>query len=83
MEEVEWDILEKRALGTIQLWLATSVTFNISKEMKTKGLMTELAKLYVLESVWSALRQGSKLFMHFISRCPAPSTQLHSARGMP
>ena len=31
MKDEEWEILEKKALGTIWLILATSVAFNISK----------------------------------------------------
>jgi len=46
--------------------------------MASRGLVKGL-----LESVWLVLRQRSKLFMHFIFRCPTPFTQLHFARGMP
>ena len=46
MIDTEWDILDKKALGTIRLCLAASVAFNISKEMTTQGLMLALAKLY-------------------------------------
>ena len=46
MTDTEWDILDKKALGTIRLCLAASVVFNISKETKTEGLMSTLAKLY-------------------------------------
>jgi hypothetical protein len=46
MKDEEWDILDRKALGTIQLSLATSVSFNISKEKTTKDLMDALAKLY-------------------------------------
>jgi len=46
MIDKEWDILDRKALGTIWLCLAASVAFNISKEMTTKGLMSTLAKLY-------------------------------------
>ena len=42
----EWEILDRKALGTIQLSLAASVAFNISKEKTMKGLMDTLAKLY-------------------------------------
>jgi hypothetical protein len=31
MKDEEWDILDKKALGTIRLSLATSVAFNILK----------------------------------------------------
>jgi hypothetical protein len=46
MKDEEWEILDRKALGTIRLSLATSVAFNISKEKTTKGLMNALAKLY-------------------------------------
>jgi hypothetical protein len=51
MKDKEWEILDKKALGTIRLSLAASVAFNISKEKKTKGLMDALAKLYEKPSV--------------------------------
>ena len=46
MKDKEWEILDRKALETIQLSLAASVAFNISKEKTTKGLMDALAKLY-------------------------------------
>eukprot|EP00253_Pinus_taeda_P027437 PITA_27437 len=46
MTYTEWDILNRKALGTIRLCLAASITFNISKEMTTEGLMSTLSKLY-------------------------------------
>jgi hypothetical protein len=46
MKDEEWDILDRKALGTIRLSLAALVAFNISKENTTKGLMDALAKLY-------------------------------------
>jgi hypothetical protein len=46
MKDEEWEILERKALGTILLSLAASVAFNISKEKTTKDLMDLLAKLY-------------------------------------
>ena len=39
MTDVEWNILDRKALGTIWLCLAASVAFNISKETTTEGLM--------------------------------------------
>jgi hypothetical protein len=44
MKDEEWEILDRKALGTIRLSLATSVAFNISKEKTTKCLMDALAK---------------------------------------
>lgn len=46
MMDGEWDLLDRKALGMIRLCLEISMAFNISKEMKTVGLMTTLVKLY-------------------------------------
>ena len=46
MIDTEWDILDRKALGTIRLCLAASIAFNISKEMTTEVLMSALVKLY-------------------------------------
>jgi hypothetical protein len=45
-EGQEWEVLDRKALGTIRLSLAASVAFNISKEKTTKELMDALDKLY-------------------------------------
>jgi hypothetical protein len=46
MKDEEWELLERKALGTIRLSLTTSVDFNISKEKTTNELMDALDKLY-------------------------------------
>jgi hypothetical protein len=46
MRDEEWEILDRKSLGTIQLSLAASVAFNILKEETMKGLMDALAKFY-------------------------------------
>ena len=46
MSDKDWDILDRKALGTIQLCLAQSVKFNITKVKTTKELMETLARLY-------------------------------------
>jgi hypothetical protein len=46
MKDEEWEVLDRKALGMIQLSLATSVAFNISKEKTMKELMDALSKLY-------------------------------------
>jgi hypothetical protein len=46
MKDGEWEILDIKALGTIQMSLEASVAFNISKENTMKDLMDTLAKLY-------------------------------------
>ena len=46
MTDEEWDILDRKALGTIRLCLTALVAFNISKGTITQGLIKELVKLY-------------------------------------
>jgi hypothetical protein len=46
MKDEEWEILDRKDLGTIRLILTVSVDFNISKEKTTKGLMDALDELY-------------------------------------
>jgi hypothetical protein len=46
MKDEEWYILDRKDLGMIQLSLAASVAFNISKEKTMKDQMDMLAKLY-------------------------------------
>jgi hypothetical protein len=50
MKDEEWEVLDRKELGTIRLSLAASVVFNILKEKTTKELMDALAKLY--EKPW-------------------------------
>ena len=46
MTNEEWEILDKKALGSIQLCLTPSVALNITKVKMTKKLMKTLEKLY-------------------------------------
>ena len=46
MKDEEWEVLDRKALGTIRLCLASSVAFNISKEKTIEGVMSALSKLY-------------------------------------
>ena len=62
MKDKKWEILDRKALGTIWLSLAASVAFNISKERTTKGLMDALAKLYEKPSVSNKVFLMKRLF---------------------
>eukprot|EP00253_Pinus_taeda_P023450 PITA_23450 len=62
MIDTEWDILDKKAFGTIRLCLAASVVFKISKETTTKGLMSALAKLYEKPSTSNKVFLMKRLF---------------------
>ena len=39
MTDIEWNILDRKSLGTVRLCVAASVAFNISKETTTEGWM--------------------------------------------
>ena len=45
IKDEEWEVLDRKALGTIWLFLASSVAFNISKEKTTDRVMIALSKL--------------------------------------
>ena len=46
MKDEEWEVLNRKALGRIRLFLVSSVAFNISNEKTIEGVMSALAKLY-------------------------------------
>ena len=46
MTEEDWNLVDRKELGSIWLCLAPSVKFNITKEKMTKELMKTLAMLY-------------------------------------
>jgi hypothetical protein len=62
MKDEEWEILDRKALGTIRLSLAVSMAFNISKEKTTKGLMDTLDKLYEKPSASNKVFLMKRLF---------------------
>lgn len=62
MTDPEWEILDRKALGSIRLCLAASVAFNISKEKTTIGLMTALDKLYEKPSASNKVFLMKRLF---------------------
>eukprot|EP00253_Pinus_taeda_P007990 PITA_07990 len=41
MKDEEWNLLDRKALGTIRLWLAALVAFNISKEKTTEDHLND------------------------------------------
>jgi hypothetical protein len=62
MKDEEWEILDRKALGTIRLSLTASVAFNISKEKTMKGLMDALVKLYEKPSASNKVFLMKRLF---------------------
>jgi hypothetical protein len=68
MKGEEWDILNRKDLGTIRLSLAASVAFNISKEKTAKGLMDALTKFYEKPLVSNKVFLMKRLFNMNLSR---------------
>jgi hypothetical protein len=62
MKDEEWDILDRKALGMIQLCLEASMDFNISKEKTMEDLMKALAKLYEKPSASNKVFLMKQLF---------------------
>ena len=62
MTNAEWEILDRKELGTVRLCLAALVAFNILKETKIEGLMQTLAKLYEKPSASNKVFLMKRLF---------------------
>ena len=62
MTDAEWNILDRKALRIVQLCLAASVAFNISKETTTEGLMQTLVKIYEKPSASNKVFLMKRLF---------------------
>ena len=62
MTDVEWKILDRKAIGTVRLCLVVSFAFNISKETTTEGLMQTLEKLYEKPSASNKVFLMKQLF---------------------
>ena len=62
MKDKEWEVLDKKELGTIRLCLDLSVAFNISKEKTTEGVMSALDKLYEKPSASNKVFLMKRLF---------------------
>jgi hypothetical protein len=77
MKDEEWDILDRKALGTIRLSLAASMAFNISKEKTMKGLMDALAKLYEKTSASNKVFLMKRLFNMNMSEGGCYNPKLH------
>ena len=62
MKDEEWEVLDRKALGTIRLCLDSSVAFNISKEKTTEGVMSALGRLYEKPSASNKVFLMKRLF---------------------
>ena len=74
MTDAKWEILDRKALGTIRLCLTVSVAFNISKETKKEGLIKPLSKLdekhsasnkvFLMKRLFNKMSKGGYIFDH-------------------
>ena len=62
MSNDEWDLLERKELGSIRLCLAPSVAFNITKVKTIEDLMKTLATLYEKPSASNKVFLMKRLF---------------------
>ena len=62
MTYTEWEILDRKALGTVRFCLVVSLAFNILKETTTEGLIKVLAKLYEKPSASNKVFLMKRLF---------------------
>jgi hypothetical protein len=69
MKDEEWEVLDKKALGTIRLSLVALVAFNISKEKTMKELIDAFTKLYENTLASNKVFLMKRLFNMKMSKC--------------
>ena len=62
MEQADWDLLDRQALGVVRLTLARNVAFNIVKEKTTADLMKALSNMYEKPSASNKVYLMRRLF---------------------
>ena len=62
MSNDEWDLLDRKELGSIRLCLAPTVEFNITKAKTTEELMQTLVRLYEKPSTSNKVFLMKRLF---------------------
>ena len=62
MEQVDWELLDRQALGVIRLTLAKNVAFNILNEKTTAELMKALSNMYEKPSAANKVYLMRRLF---------------------
>ena len=77
MTNEEWNILDRKALGTVRLCLPVSVAFNISKETTTEGFIKALVKLYEKPSASNKVFLMKQLFNMKMSECGSIADHLN------
>ena len=62
MEQSDWELLDRQALGVVRLTLAKNVAFNIVNEKTTAGLMRTLSNMYEKPSAANKVYLMRRLF---------------------
>ncbi|BBG97541.1 disease resistance family protein / LRR family protein [Prunus dulcis] len=62
MNDEDWTLLDRQALGVIRLTLSRNVAFNIAKEKTTAGLMAALSSMYEKPSASNKVHLMRRLF---------------------
>ena len=62
MNDEEWTLLNRQALGVIRLTLSRNVAFNIAKEKTTVDLMAALSSMYEKPSAFNKVYLMRRLF---------------------
>ena len=62
MKDSDWELLDRKALGTIRLSLSKSVAYNIKNEKTTASLMAALSSMYEQPSAANKIHLIKKLF---------------------
>lgn len=62
MEDGVWTLLDRKALGFIQLMLSRNVAFNIAKEKTTTDLMKALSSMHEKSSASNKVHLMRRLF---------------------
>ena len=68
MKDEEWEVVNRKTLGTIPMCLPSSVAFNISKEKTTESVMSALDKLYEKPSASNKVFLMKRLFNMTMSK---------------
>jgi hypothetical protein len=77
MKEEEWEVLDRKELGTIRLSLEASMAFNISKEKTMKELMDALDTMYEKPSTSNKVFLMKRLFNMKMSEVGSVSDHLN------
>lgn len=62
MNDVDWEILDRKDLGIVRLCSGTTIAFKISEEKTTKGFIERFSNMHEKHSTSNKVFQKKKLF---------------------